>query len=101
MHEGELLVPPSGTWLVCNNETGLLTVAMHTGMFDGSSLPDKISGSGLAGIHVRLREDVRESQLRGSGGVSPRFPSISLWNKVGVAQRSCSLQSQVEGELLV
>jgi len=101
VHEGELLVSPSGTWLVCNNETGLLTVAMHTCRFDGSSLPDGISGSSLAGIHVRLGEYVRESQLRGSGGISPRFPSISLWNKVGVVQREKLAPVAVIGELLV
>jgi hypothetical protein len=55
-----------------------------------------ISGSGLAGIHVRCCEDVRESQLRGSGGFSPRFPSISLWNKGGVEQREMLVQLQVE-----
>ena len=59
--------------------TGLLTDAMHDGR--GTWLlpfpmRDGISGSGWLAFTQRGCGCVRESQLRGSGGVSPRFPSI-------------------------
>jgi len=67
---------------MCDNETGLLTVAFHVCL--GRLFPSRIwiSGSEPGSIHGRVRTSVRESQLRGSGGISPRFPSISLRYKV-------------------
>ena len=59
--------------------TGLLTYAMHDGRSaDRFPFPMRggISGSGWLAFTQRWCGCVRESQLRGSGGVSPRFPSI-------------------------
>ena len=63
--------------------TGLLTVAMQTARGAGripSQLRGVPVGAALAGLQVSWLgpEDLRESQLRGSGGVSPRFPNIPM-----------------------
>jgi len=51
-------------------------------------LPGGFSGRILAGIHASPSwlERRARSQLRGSGGVSPRFPNIPLRAKVVVAR---------------
>jgi hypothetical protein len=43
--------------------------------------PGGDSGS-IFGWHSHCFTSVRESQLRGSGGISPRFPNIPLRDKV-------------------
>jgi hypothetical protein len=40
---------------------------------------------------------VRESQLRGSGGVSPRFPSISLRYKINSDDTAAMGSSRTAG----
>ena len=71
--------------------TGLLTYAMHDGR-GAWSLPfpmhDGISGSGWLAFTQQWNGCVRESQLRGSGGVSPRFPSIPNRDKGFEVERS-------------
>jgi len=51
-------------------------------------LPDESRQWQRAWRHFTLakKANVRESQLRGSGGFSPRFPNIPWRNKVKVAQ---------------
>ena len=59
--------------------TGLLTFAMHDGRGAGPlpfPMRGGISGSVWLTFTQRWGGCVRESQLRGSGGVSPRFPNI-------------------------
>ena len=63
-----------------NNETGLLTVAMHACVVTAVPFP-MVSVETVLQAFTFAWGDVRESQLRGSGGVSPRFPSISLRNR--------------------
>ena len=84
MHEVNSSVPPSGTWLMCDNETGLLTVAIHTGHVGWlfPSRRDGISGSSLAGIHARLRECARitvAGQWRNFTALPEHFAAEQGW----------------------
>jgi hypothetical protein len=60
------------------------------------SLGSHISGERLADIHTVDR--VRESQLRGSGGVSPRFPFIPMRYVVDGVRLRVELVAEVLGE---
>jgi len=65
--------------------TGLLTYAMHDGRGAGR-FPSRRRMAAVESVWLtfipRWAGSMRESQLRGSGGVSPRFPSIPNRDKV-------------------
>ena len=67
---------------MCASGTGLLTYAMHAGRGAGCFPSRRYALVGASGC-IHTFEGVRESQLRGSGGVSPRFPNILLRDKGG------------------